>query len=228
MKARHVKHIAIIPDGNRRWAKKNNLPTFQGHLIASEKILPEIIETAYNAGVEYLTFWALSTENLKSRPKKELDNLFMLMKLFLKKQLKKIKAKNIKLKIIGNVEELPKDIKKLINKAILETSNNNGFTLVIGLNYGGRDEIIRAFNKLQKSGEEINKNSLNKFLDTVDIPDPDFIIRTGGEKRVSGFLLWQAEYSELTFIDDYFPEMTKETFQNCLIDFNQRERRFGA
>lgn len=223
-------HIAIIPDGNRRWAKQNNLPTFEGHRVASEKILPDLLEAAGNAGVQYFTFWALSTENLVRRPSDELHNLFRLLRLFLKKQVKKLKEKGVKLRVIGNIAKLPQDIQELIHTAVRETAHNTKITFVVGLNYGGRDEITRAVEKMlthDKEERDCTSERIHKHLDTSDIPDPDFIIRTGGEKRISGFLLWQSEYAELAFVDTYFPDMTKQEFQYCLDDFVNRTRRFG-
>lgn len=226
------KHIAVIPDGNRRWAREKNLPAFEGHRVASEEILPNLLEAAGKAGVQYFTFWALSTENFIRRPKNELQNLFRLLRLFLTRQVKKLKEKGIKLRVIGNIQKLPQDIQDLIHNAIIETAQNTKLTFVVGLNYGGRDEIVRAVEKMMKvqnSDQSLcTKERIHDFLDTSDIPDPDFIIRTGGEKRISGFLLWQSEYAEFAFLDTYFPDMTPQHFQYCIDDFTNRTRRFGS
>jgi undecaprenyl diphosphate synthase len=223
-------HIAIIPDGNRRWAREKSLAPFEGHRVASEKVLPDLLEQAAENGVKYFTFWALSTENLIRRPKNELQNLFRLLRIFLKQQVKKLKAKGIKLKVIGDITKLPNDIQDLIHNAILDTAKNTKITFIVGLNYGGRDEIFRAMKKMLKDNpkiESIEKDSLDDYLDTGDIPDPDFIIRTGGQKRLSGFLLWQSEYAEFSFVDTYFPDMNKGAFQKCLDDFSNRVRKYG-
>jgi undecaprenyl diphosphate synthase len=224
-------HIAIIPDGNRRWAREKNLPEFEGHRIASEKILPDLLQAAADAGVQYFTFWALSTENLVRRPTDELQNLFRLLRIFLTRQVKKLKEKGIRLRVIGDIEKLPEDIQTMIRRALVETADNTKLTFIVGLNYGGRDEIARAVEKMiatEPKKENWTKDTIHSFLDTADIPDPDFIIRTGGEKRISGFLLWQSEYAEFAFIDTYFPDLTKKQFQYCISDFTNRTRRFGS
>lgn len=224
-------HIAIIPDGNRRWARENKLPAFEGHRIASEKILPNLLEAAGEAGVKYFTFWALSTENFVRRPSDELDNLFRLLRIFLKRQVSKLKEKGVRLRVIGDITKLPDDIQQLIRNALVETADNTKLTFVVGLNYGGRDEILRAVQKMisqQPSDVEYTKEAIHSFLDTADIPDPDLILRTGGEKRVSGFLLWQSEYTEYAFLDTYFPDLTAKQFKYCLDDFTNRTRRFGS
>jgi len=223
-----IRHIAVIPDGNRRWAKAKGLPTVEGHRIASEKILPDLIQKSSDLGISYFTFWALSTENLKERTKTEIDNLFKLMRIFLSRRLAEFKKKGIKLKVIGDIKGLPNDLQKNIEKAINETKNNNKITLVLGINYGGKDEIIRAIKKIQDLRSKIlDKETLSSFLDTVGIPDPDLIIRTGGEQRLSGFMLWQSEYSELYFSDKYFPDFTSQELERALKNYFLRQRRFG-
>lgn len=217
------RHIAIIPDGNRRWAKEKGLPTFEGHRIAAEKTFPDLIEKLAHLGVNYFTFWALSTENIAKRSSRELNKLFNLMRYFLKNKLAEFKKKGVRLKIIGNIQPLPKDIRKNISKAVVETEDNEKITLILALNYGGKDEIIRAIKKVQS----LNKENFSNFLDTNGIPDPDLIIRTGGEKRLSGFMLWQSEYSELYFTDTYFPDFTPEELEKAINDYSLRQRRFG-
>ncbi|PIP14829.1 di-trans,poly-cis-decaprenylcistransferase [Candidatus Roizmanbacteria bacterium CG22_combo_CG10-13_8_21_14_all_35_9] len=224
------KHVVIIPDGNRRWAKEKGLPTIEGHRYAAQTTLPNLISELAKLNIKYFTFWALSTENLIGRSKEELDYLFDLTRFFLKNKLKEFKEKGIKLKIIGDLTNLPKDLQKEILKITADTKENKKMTLVLGLNYGGRDEIIRAIKKIRNSKFEIRnltKENFGNYLDTTGIPDPDLIIRTGGEKRLSGFMLWQSEYSELYFSDLYFPDFTAKELEKSINNYLQRQRRFG-
>lgn len=222
-------HIAIIPDGNRRWARKNNLPEFEGHRISAEKILPKIIDSLMAKGVQYFTFWALSTENAVKRPPAEYNNLINLMRLFLRKRTDELHKKNIRMKVIGNLEIFPSDVKELIAAATEKTKNNTAMTVIFAVNYGGRDEIIRAIKKLAVDlpMAEVTCEQFCRFLDTHDVPDPDLIIRTGGDRRISGFMLWQSEYAEYAFLDKLFPEFTEDDCRIILEDFARRERRFG-
>lgn len=224
-------HIAIIPDGNRRWAKHHGLSSFEGHRRGAEEIVPALIERASELGISYITFWALSTENNLNRSHQELDGLYKLMRFFLNRKLNEFNKKGIQLKFIGDVSTLPKDIYKGIQEAIIKTKNNKKITSIFAVNYGGRDEIVRAVKKIKNSKlkiQNLNKENFKTLLDTVDIPDPDLIIRTGGEKRTSGFLLWQSEYAEYAFVDTYFPDFTAEEFEKSVKDFMQRQRRFGG
>lgn len=224
------KHVAIIPDGNRRWAKEKGLPTIEGHRYAAQTTLPNLINELAKLDIKYFTFWALSTENLTGRSKKELDYLFDLIRFFLKNKLKEFKKKEIKLKVIGNLTRLPEDLQKEILEIIKDTKENKKMTVILGLNYGGRDEIIRAIKKVQNSKlkiQSLTKESFCNYLDTIGIPDPDLIIRTGGEKRLSGFMLWQSEYSELYFSDLYFPDFTAKELEKSIKNYLQRQRRFG-
>lgn len=224
------RHIAVIPDGNRRWAKKRGLPVFEGHRIGAEKTLPLLIEKAAELGVRYFTFWALSTENLKKRSRQEISALFNLMRLFLRNKIKRFRTKGIRLRFIGDLTKLPADIQKGLRKAVEATKDNDKITLILAINYGGRDEIIRAVNKfINKWGKvgQLEKEGFSHFLDTKEIPDPDLIIRTGGEKRLSGFLLWQSEYSELYFSEKLFPDFTPERLEEAVSNYTSRQRRFG-
>jgi len=223
-------HIAIIPDGNRRWARKKGLPTLQGHKYAAEKTLPDLLEKASNIGIKYFTFWALSTENLKKRTKNEVQALLSLMKYFLKNKVNEFKKKDIKLMTIGDLKKLPQDIQSLISKSIKETEKNKKMTVIFGINYGGRDEVIRAINKVKSQKSKVKRlteEQLNKYLDTAGIPDPDMIIRTGGEKRLSGFLPWQSVYSELYFSELFFPDFKARELEKAVEDYSFRQRRFG-
>ncbi|OGK24461.1 di-trans,poly-cis-decaprenylcistransferase [Candidatus Roizmanbacteria bacterium RIFCSPLOWO2_01_FULL_37_12] len=223
-------HIAIIPDGNRRWAKKRGLPTYQGHRFAAEKNLPDLLEKAGNLGVKYFTFWALSTENLEKRTKNEVDRLLNLTRFFLKNKIKEFKKKGVRMTMIGNLKKLPKDIQDLITQSLEQTKNNKKMTVVFALNYGGREEIIRAVKRIQNSEfriQNLNSDKFCNFLDTKGIPDPDLIIRTGGEKRLSGFLPWQSVYSELYFSDLFFPDFSANELEKAVRDYSLRQRRFG-
>lgn len=221
------KHVAIIPDGNRRWARKHFIPAFKGHEVAADKTLPALIKKAFQMGIKYVTFWALSTENMKKRSPQELKNIMNLILMLLPKRLQEFKKNGIQIRVIGNINVFPEDIKSAIQKAIEETKDFNS-TLVLGLNYGGKDEIVRAIQQALKNKKtSINEKSLSENLDTKDIPEPDLIIRTGGEKRLSGFMLWQSAYSELYFSDTLFPDFSPEEFEIAIKDFSNRQRRFG-
>ena len=217
------KHVAIIPDGNRRWAKKKGRPAIEGHRYVAQTVLPNLISELAKYNVKYFTFWALSTENLVGRSKDEVDNLFNLIRFFLRNKVKEFEKKEIKFKTIGDLTQLPKDLQEEIIKVTHDTINNKKMTVIFGLNYGGRDEIIRAI----KKGKNLTKENFGNYLDTAGIPDPDLIIRTGGEKRLSGFMLWQSEYSELYFSDLYFPDFTAKELEKSIINYSERQRRFG-
>lgn len=217
------KHVAIIPDGNRRWAKEKGKPTAEGHRYAAQTTLPNLTDELARLGIKYFTFWALSTENLTGRNKEELNNLFDLIRFFLKNKLKEFKKKQVKFKTIGDLTSLPEDLQKDIVKITKDTEENEKRTIILGLNYGGRDEIIRAI----KKNKNVTKENFSDYLDTVGIPDPDLIIRTGGEKRLSGFMLWQSEYSELYFSDLYFPDFTAKELEKAINSYSERCRRFG-
>jgi len=224
MNSNHLpKHVAIIPDGNRRWAKEKGLPSVEGHRYAAQTTFPNLANELARLGVKYFTFWALSTENLAGRSKEELNNLFELIRFFLKNKLKEFKKKETKFKAIGDLTRLPEDLQKEIFKIIEDTKENKKMTVILGLNYGGRDEIIRAI----KKGNNLTKENFSNYLDTAGIPDPDLIIRTGGEKRLSGFMLWQSEYSELYFSDLYFPDFTAKELEKAINSYSERQRRFG-
>lgn len=225
-----IRHIAIIPDGNRRWAKQKGLPAVSGHKTAFEETLPSLVEKAANIGVKYFTFWALSTENLVKRSKNEIDALFTLGKLFYKKRLTEFKQKGIRILFIGDTYSLPKDIQEIIRNTVETTKNGETITLIIAINYGGRDELIRALQKvvsINHLASSVNKNNFEQFLDTKGIPDPDLIIRTGGEKRLSGFMPWQSIYSELYFTDLFFPDFSPEELEKAVVNFAERKRNFG-
>ncbi len=226
-----IRHIAIIPDGNRRWAKFQGMLSFEGHRIAAEKTLPPLIEKALEMGIRYFTLWALSPQNL-AREKKEVDNLFRLLSLFLRNRVSEFEKKNIRLIVIGDRTALPSHIQEEIKKAEEKTAQFDKMTVLFGINYGGREELVRAMKKTisicaSDETHTISEKHVSSCLDTSGIPDPDLIIRTGGEKRLSGFMLWQSEYSELYFSNTLFPDFTPEEFEKAVADFNLRMRRFG-
>lgn len=224
------KHIAIIMDGDRRWAKKQGLLSkVAGHQKVADEILEPLIENAAKKGVQYLTFWAWSTENWK-RSEEEVLGMMNLFRHVIKNRWSKLHKKGVRVKTIGNLDQFPKDIASSLHDVIEQTKNNTKITVIFALNYGGRDEIIRAINKIRKNvaiDDEITKENFGEYLDTEGIPDPELIVRTGGEQRLSGFLLWQSEYSELYFPTWYMPEFTEEKFDEIVEVYASRKRRFG-
>ncbi len=219
-----LEHIAIIMDGNGRWAnKRNKIRTF-GHNEGAKKVI-EITKEASNSKVKYLTLYAFSTENWK-REKKEIDFLMKLLSSFLKKELKTLLEHNIKFRVIGDISKLAKHIQNTINNTIEKTKNNSGLTQILAINYGSRDEIVRAIKDINK--QNITEENISEALDTSDFPDVDLLIRTGGEKRLSNFLLWQSAYAELFFTDTLWPDFSTQEFQDIMEDFKKRNRRFGG
>lgn len=222
-------HVALIMDGNRRWAKSRGLPEFEGHRIGEQKIEP-IIDSAIEMGIKRLTFWAFSTENWY-RSKKEVAFLLNLYRNDLDKKVDRFHAKNVRINVIGNLSRFPVDIQKKTEKWMEKTRNNKKITVNIALSYGGRDEIVRAINRWRKqptiSNQQLTIEKFSSYLDTAGQPDPDLLIRTGGEKRLSGFLLWQMEYAELYFTDVFWPDFTPDEFKKAIEDFQNRQRRFG-
>ena len=226
------KHVAIIMDGNGRWAKLRGKPRVFGHKNGV-KAVREVIDAAGNAGVKALTLYAFSTENW-NRPKAEVKTLMALLATSLKKEANELVKNNIKLQIIGNQENLPKSVLKGLNKVVELTKKNDALTLTLALSYGSREEIVNAFKNISKkivnnelSIKEIDENIINNHLYTFTLPDVDLMIRTSGEKRISNFLLWQIAYAELHFTDVLWPDFTKNDFYNALLEYQNRERRFG-
>ena len=220
-------HVAIIMDGNRRWAKERGLPAFAGHRKGYKRI-EEIVKFAKSVGIEQLTFWAFSTENW-NRDKKEINGLMRIFRQLLRKSsMKMLTNENAKIVIFGDIERFPSDIREKVRNLVLETKQNNGITVNIALNYGGRAEILRAINKLlQEKQSAIDETHFSSYLYSANQPDPDLIIRTGGELRLSGYLPWQSVYSELYFTKAYWPDFDSEKFRIALEDFSNRQRRFG-
>jgi len=217
-------HIAIIMDGNRRWARARGLPILEGHRRVADKILEPLIEHAAKRGVRYMTFWAFSTENWQ-RSAQEVRGIMAIFRHVIKKRWARLHEKGVRVRVIGDLSKFPADIKKALEDVIEQTKDNTTITAIFALNYGGRDEIIRAIKKV--SPDALTPDTFSQLLDTSGIPDPELIIRTGGEQRLSGFLLWQSEYSELYFPSWYMPEFTPERLDEAVEEFQKRKRRFG-
>lgn len=228
-----LRHVAIIMDGNGRWAAKMGLPRVQGHR-AGVAVLKEIIKYSCKIGLEYLTLYVFSTENWK-RPAFEVKSLMNLLVEFVDKELAELKNNNIKLIVLGDIKALPVQVKSSLERAIDATAGNNGLKLCVAVNYGGRDEIIRAVKKIVEDvdggkikREQIDENLFENYLYTAGIPHPDLVIRPSGELRISNFLLWQIAYSELWFSNCYWPDFTPGDFQRAIDDYRRRNRRFGG
>ena len=227
------KHIAIIMDGNGRWAKQRKLPRTMGHKAGVETIRRVIKET-HILGIKYLTLYAFSTENWK-RPKDEVSALMKLLVEYLRSELQELNKNGVVIKILGDINMLPKDAQREVKEAVEITKNNTGVVLNIAFNYGGRDEIIRAVKFVSndvKSGklniEDINEKTLEKYLYTNGTPDPDLIIRPSGEQRISNFLLWQCAYSEFWYSNVCWPDFNEEHLHEAIYDYQHRDRRYGG
>jgi undecaprenyl diphosphate synthase len=212
-------------DGNGRWAKKRLMPRSYGHSVGMNTMIA-LAEKAKAMGVHYLTVYALSTENL-SRPQEELDGLFNLFRKYFSVNVKKLHAQGARVKVIGDFSPLPEDIRALISAADEGSPKDSDFTFVIALNYGARAEIVRAVNTAISAGEKVTEDTFADLLYTGGMPYPDLIIRTGGEKRLSNFLMYQAAYAELYFTDVLFPDFDGEQFEKAIEDYSSRTRRFG-
>jgi undecaprenyl diphosphate synthase len=226
-------HVAIIMDGNGRWASARNLPRIAGHQRGAETV-KKIVRAAAEMGVSYLTLYGFSSENW-NRPEDEVKGLMGLLRFYLGSEIKYLHENGVRLQVIGDRERLDTDIVKLIESAEAQTTDNKAITLVIALSYGGRSELARAARLLADkvvAGElkpaDIDERALEASLFTSEIPDPDLLIRTSGEKRISNFLLWQTAYSELVFVDTLWPDFSKEDFASALREFHGRERRYGT
>lgn len=218
-------HVGVIMDGNGRWAKKRLMPRSAGHRNGMDRMI-SLAEHAKDTGIKYLTVYALSTENL-SRPKDELEGLFNLFRKYFVKNVKKLYEQNSAVKVIGDLSALPEDVASLISNGEKNSPENAQFTLVFAINYGGRNEILNAVNRAVEKGEILDRAGFENLLYTNGIPDPDLIIRTGGEIRLSNFLTYQSAYSELYFTDVLFPDFTNAEFDKAIENYLSRERRFG-
>ncbi|MDO4710572.1 MAG: isoprenyl transferase [Peptostreptococcaceae bacterium] len=225
-------HIGIIMDGNGRWAKTRGLLRTQGHKMGVEA-LKIIVEECSDLGVKYLTAYAFSTENWK-REASEVSAIMKLIEIYLKSELKKMMANDVRFRTIGDLSALPANIQKVLYDSIEKTKNNTGLTLTIALNYGGRDDIRRAVQKIcmriKEEGlqpYEVTQELISENLDTGFMPDPDLVIRPSGELRLSNFLLWESAYSEFWYSDIYWPDFTPEDLRKAILSYQQRDRRFG-
>ena len=220
------KHIALIMDGNGRWAKRRALPRNMGHK-AGAQALEKLLKEAAKLGIENITVYAFSTEN-RSRPKEEIDYLMGLMSDYIDENIANIKSNNYRIRIIGNRDMLDKTLIGKINKLEELTADKTGLSFNIALFYGGRDEIVRAVRKaIKEKPSEITEEVFASYLDTASMPDPDLIIRTSGEKRLSNFLIWQSAYSETYFSEKYWPDFNIDDLKEAILDYQSRERRYG-
>lgn len=220
-------HVAIMMDGNRRWAKKKGLSVIAGHAYAVETIVEKLIEHAGEMGIKYLTLWAFSTENW-GREKDEVVGLMNLFRKALMTKVDKFIAKGARLKMIGDMTKFSPDIQEGMAQAMKRSELNTKITVTFALNYGGRDEIIRAINKLtNQQTNKLTEEEFEKYLDTAGMPDPDLIIRTGGEQRTSGFMMWSGAYSELYFTETLFPDFDECELDKAVEDYQGRQRRYG-
>lgn len=226
-KARVPVHVAIIMDGNGRWAKRRGLPRLFGHRQGTKSVR-DIVEAAGEIGVGVLTLYAFSTENW-SRPKDEVSGLMKLLIATLRREQAHLDKNNVRLETIGDLSRLSDDVRAQLDKTKQALNDNTGLTLVLALNYGGRQDIIRAANKLIKQGaKSITEAELALHLDTAGWPDPDLLIRTSGENRVSNFLLWQIAYAELVVTPVLWPDFRRVNFYQAILDYQSRDRRFGG
>jgi len=226
-------HVAIIMDGNGRWAASKGLPRAEGHRRGAESVRT-VIKSAAKSGIKYLTLFGFSSENWK-RPSSEVLDLMGLLRLYLNKEMSALHKQGVRFRVIGDRSRLPEDVQSLVNTSEERTKDNQGLNLIIALSYGGRAEIVKAARSLAeqvKSGEldadDISEDLFADHLETVGLPEPDLLIRTSGEKRISNFLLWQCAYTEFVFKDTLWPDFGAEAFESALAEFQSRERRYGA
>lgn len=226
-------HVAIIMDGNGRWAKARTLGRLEGHQKGAEAVR-ETVNAVWDMGISYLTLFAFSSENW-NRPQKEVNHLMGLFRIYIRKELNELDNKGIRIRIIGDRSRLPDDVKLLAENAEEVTKNNARLTLTIALSYGSQAELTMAMKEIGKkvesgliTADEIDENLISEHLQTREIPDPDLIIRTSGEKRLSNFLLWQSAYSELIFMDVLWPDFNRSHLETAIADYCSRERRYGT
>lgn len=219
-------HIAVIMDGNGRWAKERGLIRIQGH-NEGMKSLREIVRHCSDIGIRYLTVYAFSTENWK-RPEEEVSGIFKLLVKYVASELEELHRNQVQIHMLGDISALPEEARKAAEKAVETTKNNTGLQFNIAINYGGRAEIVRAVNKAIEIGEKVTEESFSQLLYTAEMPDPDMVIRTGGEFRISNFLTWQTAYSEFIVSNVYWPDFTPEKLDECILEFGRRDRRYGG
>ncbi len=227
------RHVGIIMDGNRRWAKKQGLAAIGGHNYVVDQIIEPLIARCGELGISYLTLWAFSTENW-NREKDEVNGLMQLFRRALMEKVPGFIKRGARLKMIGDLSKFSPDIQAGMQQAIEQSAHNDKITVTFAVNYGGRDEILRAIEKMIHNpvrsdlvGLRLQDQTLEQYLDTAGMPDPDLIIRTGGEQRLSGFLPWQAVYSEFYFTETLLPEFTPDKFDEAIEEYQRRQRRFG-
>lgn len=227
------KHVAIILDGNGRWAKSKGLPRNAGH-VQGARVVEDMCEITYNMGIQYFTVYAFSTENW-SRPKDEVDALMKLLRNYMVNAKKRANKNNMCVRVIGDKTGLDKDLQESIRDLEESTKNNTGLHFQIAINYGGRDEITRAVRRLSADvaegkleADSVTEETLNSYLDTAGLPDPDLLIRTCGEQRISNFLLWQLAYTEFYFCDKAWPDFNKKELERAIESYNTRNRKFGG
>jgi undecaprenyl diphosphate synthase len=224
----NIKHVAIIMDGNGRWAEMRGLSRIEGHREGTKRV-GDIIQASLELNLKALTLYIFSTENWQ-RPRAEIDALMGLLEFYLRREMKRLAEDNIIFRAIGDIKRLPEIIQNLISEFESLTKDNTGMMLIGALSYGGREEIIRAVKRILRNGvnpESIDEKTFDNYLYTKGIPEPDLIIRTSGEIRLSNFLLWQSAYSELYFTETLWPDFTKDKFIEAIHEFSKRERRFG-
>lgn len=219
------RHIAVIMDGNGRWAKRRLLPRSVGHKNGMERMIG-MMEHAFDLGVDYITVYALSTENLK-RPQEEVEGLFNLIRNHFKEYMRRLMKRGARLRTLGNLALLPEDVRQIVTETEAETEGFVGKGVNVALAYGARDEIVQAVNKAVAQGETVTEDSFKHLLYTDDLPDPDLIIRTGKEVRLSNFLLYQAAYAELYFSEKMFPDFSDKELDKAIAEYSRRTRRFG-
>lgn len=219
------RHVAVIMDGNGRWAKRRFMPRTFGHRAGMNAMIA-MARKAKAMGIEYLTVYALSTENF-ARPAEELEGLFDLIRRYFTKNVRDLYAEGAAVKVIGDISALPADVQKLVCEGVANSPADAKFFVILALNYGARSEIVRAANAAISRGERVDEDAFAALLDTHGVPCPDLIIRTGGEVRLSNFLLWQAAYAELYFCDVLFPDFDESEFEKAIAEYSRRNRRFG-
>ena len=220
------RHIAIIMDGNGRWARQRGMPRIMGHYRGAE-VAEDIVKYCADLGVEYLTLFAFSTENWR-RPKEEVELLFDLLKNYLTQKKEELIKERVRLKFIGRRDRIGKELRRLMEELERDTAEDFRITVILAVDYGGRDDILRAVNKVMRlEFDHVDEGTFSYFLDLGEIPDPDLMIRTAGEKRISNFLLWNLAYTELYFTDVCWPDFTKEELLKAIEDYSRRKRKFG-
>ena len=228
-----VGHVAIIMDGNGRWAAERGLPRVEGHRQGVESVR-RTVDAALELGITHLTLFSFSSENW-ARPKQEINDLFGLLRRFIRRDLADLHKNGVKIRVIGTRGGLEADLLRLIDDAVELTKNNTALNLIIAFNYGGRDEIARAARRIAEAvaqgslaPSDVTEEGFGTYLDTADLPDPDLLIRTSGELRLSNFLLWQLAYAEFVFVDTYWPDFSREHLEAAIVEYQRRNRRFGG